>query len=888
MPCNRVPGTGGTVAGPFVNWAEIVTASPQQIFQPSTLDQLVAIVQQAEAGNLTVHAVGSGWSFTDVMTATGYMVNTDNLNGTPDAPISPPAGFSAPPLSYGSSAVTTPIVARKPVVTLGETLTGTAYPNDPVFGALTPTALQRKLCHVEAGIKVADLYTFLESVPSTVTTSDGFWHGYMVRTLGGSGGQAVTGVITTSTHGGDDHEPDLTPIRPLPDMVQGVRLVGAGGVEYFIQRAGSRAIVDPALLAQLDPCLASPGQIITDDDVLNAVVVAMGRMGIIYSLVLEVEPQYFLSETVVAGRWNQVVQTVNSQFRSDPKVRFLQILILPYGDYEQAQIGNNTTASTPFVVPDPNGGAWVYFQGTDNTLWKVRDDGSQQSQIGGNTTSSTPFVVPDPNGGAWVYFRGTDNTLWRVRDDGSQQSQIGGNTTSSTPFVVPDPSGGAWVYFQGTDNTLWKVRDDGSQQSQIGGNTTSSTPFVVPDPNGGAWVYFRGTDNTLWRVRDDGSQQSQIGSNTTASMPFVAPDPAGGAWVYFQGTDTSLTRGPGTLWRVRSEGDHTCMITTRQTVDASNFVVSNPTPNLGSQLFTVACEERPDALAAQIEIIIGGLGAFLAGSVLLGLIPIVGPLLAGLDIAAATLLIALLSPLLNPGTTIGDYLATAVNILDKLGLISLTKWLVNTILSSVGPHPGSREDVSFRIMDGYDYKGSCYKALSLEVGFNADDTAYQDYIAGVFQLIDGFASQNILTGGYISLRYCAGSEALLAIEQWPHTVCIEISVIAHLDGELQVMAAFENETAKHSGSDGRPPTVHWGQLNSRSRAQVEAAFPKIKTWRSALTRLSRKGNICTFDNNFCACHGLEAYGEPPSSASAVSSATSAHLAYLAPLLLRDV
>jgi hypothetical protein len=84
------------------------------------------------------------------------------------------------------------------------------------------------------------------------------------------------------------------------------------------------------------------------------------------------------------------------------------------------------------VVPDPNGGAWVYFQGTtDNKLWKVRDDGSQQSQIGNNTTASTPFVTPD----GWVYFQGTDNKLWKVFNDGSQQSQIGPNTTASTPFV---------------------------------------------------------------------------------------------------------------------------------------------------------------------------------------------------------------------------------------------------------------------------------------------------------------------------------------------------------------------------------------------------------------------------------------------------------------------
>jgi FAD/FMN-containing dehydrogenase len=73
MPCDRAPGTGDTVSGPFINWAENVTTNPQQIFQPTTLDELVAIVKQAEADNLSVHAVGSGWSFTDVMTATGYM-----------------------------------------------------------------------------------------------------------------------------------------------------------------------------------------------------------------------------------------------------------------------------------------------------------------------------------------------------------------------------------------------------------------------------------------------------------------------------------------------------------------------------------------------------------------------------------------------------------------------------------------------------------------------------------------------------------------------------------------------------------------------------------------------------------------------------------------------
>jgi hypothetical protein len=66
-------------------------------------------------------------------------------------------------------------------------------------------------------------------------------------------------------------------------------------------------------------------------------------------------------------------------------------------------------------------------------------------------------VRPDPNGGPnWVYFQGTDNTLWQVRDDGTLQSQVnGGNTTASRPFVTPD----GWVYFQGTGGggALWEA-----------------------------------------------------------------------------------------------------------------------------------------------------------------------------------------------------------------------------------------------------------------------------------------------------------------------------------------------------------------------------------------------------------------------------------------------
>ena len=126
---------------------------------------------------------------------------------------------------------------------------------------------------------------------------------------------------------------------------------------------------------------------------------------------------------------------------------------------------HNKTRSTSFVFSDPLTGEWVYFQGTDKKLWKVRGDsaGTDLTQIGSNKTNSTPFVTFDSStGDVWAYFQGTDNKLWKVKNDGagSDLTQIGANKTSSTPFVFADPITGEWVYFQGTDNKLWKVRGD--------------------------------------------------------------------------------------------------------------------------------------------------------------------------------------------------------------------------------------------------------------------------------------------------------------------------------------------------------------------------------------------------------------------------------------------
>jgi hypothetical protein len=227
---------------------------------------------------------------------------------------------------------------------------------------------------------------------------------------------------------------------------------------------------------------------------------------------------------------------------------------------ELTHIGTNKTASTPFVFADPNGDVKVYFEGTDHDqLWKVNSDpsGSGLTQFGNNYTKSPPFVFRDPTGD-WVYFQGTDDRLLRVKTNGADGTWLGGNYTKSSPFVAKDPTGDIWVYFQGTDDRLLRVRSDGTRpedagKPQFAGIYTKSTPFVTNE----GWVYFqvRGPwggsdkgwlDGPLGRVFCDGSQLTGLTDFTIASSPKVGrmqiANGTLGEWVYFQATGDGLYR----------------------------------------------------------------------------------------------------------------------------------------------------------------------------------------------------------------------------------------------------------------------------------------------------------------------------------------------------------
>jgi hypothetical protein len=118
----------------------------------------------------------------------------------------------------------------------------------------------------------------------------------------------LAGSISTGTHGGEFQWPLLT------DRVRAIHLVGPGGVQWWIE--GSESVADQTSLQKTYPALDATHFIggnwqgisgLASQDVLNAVIVSMGTMGIIYSVVLEVVPRFGIEEVVTFTSWSNLL-----------------------------------------------------------------------------------------------------------------------------------------------------------------------------------------------------------------------------------------------------------------------------------------------------------------------------------------------------------------------------------------------------------------------------------------------------------------------------------------------------------------------------------------------------------------------------------------------------
>jgi hypothetical protein len=298
-------------------------AMPVQTCRPKSLAEIIAIVEDAESEadpNLELRACGSHWAFSEAAVTQGYMVETtvypnSVAAGDPDVKDQPwlnSSLFEVIPGCLSQSA--REFFSSKQGVT--------AF--NPVA---PPVHSQFYLYHVEAGTRIWELYCRLDEGDDSVKGSladqmDQYKGPWAMETLGGAGGQTIVGAISTGTHGGDVH------LSPIADAVQAIHLVGPGGKQYWFETLSPHysALVDDDKLTKLYGKI----EIVRDPDRFKAVLVAAGRMGIIYSVVLRVVRQYALREVTTPTTWSSVKAWISNP--ADPifkNNRFVQVFINP-------------------------------------------------------------------------------------------------------------------------------------------------------------------------------------------------------------------------------------------------------------------------------------------------------------------------------------------------------------------------------------------------------------------------------------------------------------------------------------------------------------------------------------------------------------------------------
>lgn len=304
--------------------AKSAVATPVRRYRPNSLADLIAIVRDAEGAAdpaLEVRAAGSHWALSTACVTQRYIVETADpdfvTTGHPEAENQP--WLNSTLYDVIPDCLSTP--AQRFFI---------AQDNVTFDPSVVPDHSKFYLYHVEAGTRIWELYCRLDAGDDTERRSlaaqlEQYKGPWAMATLGGAGGQTVVGAFATGTHGGDVH------LSPIADAVQAIHLVGPGGKQYWFEQLlpnGAPLVDDDKLQARYRPL--SEIEIDRDPDRFRAVLIAAGRMGIIYSVVLRVVRQYALHEVRTTHTWSGVKAWVSNP--ADPifaSNRFVQVVINP-------------------------------------------------------------------------------------------------------------------------------------------------------------------------------------------------------------------------------------------------------------------------------------------------------------------------------------------------------------------------------------------------------------------------------------------------------------------------------------------------------------------------------------------------------------------------------
>lgn len=261
-----------------------VVATPELTFKPNSKEDLIQIIQDAESKGRRVRAVGAGHSFSQVAEPArqDYFVEMFRLDA---------CGKYEEPLNER---------AKK-----------------------NEQDEDRHFVKAQAGIRIKCLNKALDKLDLALFNMGAFdW-------------QTVSGALSTGTHGTGIKQP------AFPDMVQALVIIGTGGKmtqyepsegitnedEFYKKHWPERPLGEPAI------------KLVQNDDYFYSVVLGLGAMGLIYELVLEVCPRYWIKENRTIVDWDTELkpQLLNGYFKKlvEDDYDFVSFRVNPYKTYSK-------------------------------------------------------------------------------------------------------------------------------------------------------------------------------------------------------------------------------------------------------------------------------------------------------------------------------------------------------------------------------------------------------------------------------------------------------------------------------------------------------------------------------------------------------------------------
>ncbi|KAK5655847.1 hypothetical protein OQA88_5386 [Cercophora sp. LCS_1] len=264
----------------WTNCIDEQSCIPLEYRYPNSLNDLVAIVNEATTKKVPVRAIGSGHSFSDITSSQDAILVDPHQD-----------------LSQGHQGL------------------AEVFPVDASI--LHPNTDPANMIRAQCGITVADLNKQLDA------------RNLGLINMGAYDGQTISGALSTGTHGSG------AKYGPMADFLLSIVLVTETGKVYQIEPSAN-PITDPAKFpGHLPEAPTVPVELKQSDDWFRAAKVAMGCLGIIYSYTIRVQPAFKLSEVRTMTNWETMKPLLSSSTWPPPilnETDHFELLINPYAE----------------------------------------------------------------------------------------------------------------------------------------------------------------------------------------------------------------------------------------------------------------------------------------------------------------------------------------------------------------------------------------------------------------------------------------------------------------------------------------------------------------------------------------------------------------------------